>query len=88
VLVCFRKASIPGSYAVDVKALVWNGQGRDYEREQVCNTDGSDGRRKKLTRGNLTRDVADVMFPLHAGFKGFKLYFPTVSCCEVRAQEI
>jgi hypothetical protein len=69
---------------VDIKALVWNGKGRDYEEEQVCNTYGTGHRRKTSTSNSLPKDVVDVLFPTHSGFKGFKMYHPSMSCCEVR----
>jgi hypothetical protein len=75
---------VPGEYALDVKVLVWNGKGRDYDKEQACYALGEQPKGVQRTAGGLPSDVVDVLFPIHAGFKGFKFYYPTLSCCEVR----
>jgi hypothetical protein len=80
----FHKVSVPGEYAVDAKALIWNGKGRSYEKEQACYILGLQPKGAERTAEGLPDHVVDVLFPIHAGFKGFKLYYPTLSCCEVR----
>jgi hypothetical protein len=75
---------VPGEYGVDAKALIWNGKGRDYDKEQACYVLGLQPKGVDRTAEGLPDDVVDVLFPVHAGFKGFKLYYPTLSCCEVR----
>jgi hypothetical protein len=67
--------AILGTYEVDAKVLLWNSKGRNYEGEQAC--------KKESKRGDVPRDFLETMYPTHSGFKGFKLYWPTESCCEV-----
>jgi hypothetical protein len=67
---------VPGEYAVDARLLLWNAKGRDYEAEQACKSYGKGG--------DVPRDFLEKLYPVHAGFKGFKFYVPAESCCEVR----
>jgi hypothetical protein len=66
-----HQATVPGSYTVDAKVLLWNAKGRDYEMEQSCT---------KARVGRMPRSIP-AKYPLHAGFQAFKMVYPEQPCC-------
>jgi hypothetical protein len=65
---------VEGRYGVDAKGLIWNGE-VEHTDKMKCN----------FKKGKLPTKILDE-YPLHAGFQGFKLYAPEVSCCEICAR--
>lgn len=69
--------SVSGMYHVDAKIIHYNGN-QPHTHDMKCagnNTDTEAG------RAGL-QNILD-QYPLHAGWKGFKLYSPAVACCEI-----
>ena len=68
---------LEGEYIVDAKVLVWNGR---------ANVGGNDRSQCQYHTGNVTESAAEILkdlLPVHAGFVGYKMHYPTKTCCEV-----
>mmetsp|Transcript_5404 Transcript_5404/g.15301 ORF Transcript_5404/g.15301 Transcript_5404/m.15301 type:complete len:671 (+) Transcript_5404:70-2082(+) len=69
--------SVSGLYHVDAKIIQYNGnQPHTPDMKCVVNNTDTDAGRAGL------QNIIDE-YPLHAGWKGFKLYYPAVACCEI-----
>jgi hypothetical protein len=65
----------PGDYKVDAKILLYASQNRILTNEALQQCD------RQLPNITGPNDLAAI-YPLHSGFKGFKLYQPKLYCCE------
>lgn len=66
--------NVPGSYSVDVKVLLWNGQ---------APIGGTQDGQCDASEGAPTSSTVQQFGPRHDGFQGFKMYSVTPMCCEV-----
>lgn len=66
---------IPGDYRVESKVLLWNGN---------IKHDGSN--RCEQQKGQVPPPIVQK-YPVHAGFRGFKVYAPGIVCCEVCSRQ-
>eukprot|EP00978_Attheya_sp_CCMP212_P040698 scaffold225185_cov35-Attheya_sp.AAC.2 len=62
---------VDGEYGIDAKGLIWN-VAVNHTDKMKCN----------VKEGELPADK-QKKYPIHAGFRAFKLYGPETSCCEI-----
>jgi hypothetical protein len=66
---------VAGDYVVESKVLLWDGD---------IAHDGSN--KCQVEKGNVSDAILEA-YPVRAGFRGFKLYNPQDTCCEVCARQ-
>jgi len=63
---------VAGEYIVESKVLLWNGQ-LQHDGTNKCT---------QVRQGTNVSHAIMEKFPVHYGFRGFKLYSPGTTCCE------
>ena len=80
---CFWKFTmdlqVPGTYHVDAKVLLWNGNATTQMNATTMN--------QCEVRSGSPDNVTLAAYPRHGGFQGFKLYTPAASCCEICSRQ-
>jgi len=71
---------VPGTYHVDAKVLLWNGNATTTMNATTMN-------QCEVRNGRPNNATTLLAFPRHGGFQGFKLYTPASSCCEICSRQ-
>lgn len=69
--------SVSGVYHVDAKIVQYNGN-QPHTADMKCEVNSTNA----LMGREAFQQLIDK-YPIHAGWKGFKLYSPDVACCEI-----